>query len=66
MTTLGWMVKLSIELNEYSLEFQPRQSIKAQALADFMAECSFHSSQNLDQGQQPVAKNNGCQKVLKE
>ena len=35
MTTSGRMVKWSIELSEYGLEFRPRKSIKAQALADF-------------------------------
>ena len=41
--TLGLMVKWSIELSKYNLEFRSRQSIKAQVLADFVAECSFYN-----------------------
>ncbi|KAL0444452.1 UNVERIFIED_CONTAM: hypothetical protein Slati_2167900 [Sesamum latifolium] len=33
------MVKWSYELNEFDIEYQPRKAIKAQALADFIAEC---------------------------
>ena len=42
MSNSGRMVKWSVELSEYSLEFRPRRAIKAQILADFVAECSFH------------------------
>ena len=49
MTTSGRMVKWSTELSEYSLEFRPRQSIKAQALDDLIAECSFYSFENQEQ-----------------
>ena len=48
MTTSGRMVKWSIELSEYGLEFRLRKSIKAQALADFVAECSFQKSQEIE------------------
>ena len=41
MSSSGRMVKWSVELSEYSLEFRPRRAIKAQVLADFVAECSF-------------------------
>ena len=34
-----------MELSEYSLEFRPRRAIKAQILADFLAECSFNDQQ---------------------
>ena len=46
------MVKWSIELNKYNLKFQLRKSIKAQALIDFVAECSFEKLQEI--GQQSV------------
>ena len=46
MSSLGRMVKWSVELNEYSLEFRPRRAIKAQILADFVAKCSFHEQLN--------------------
>ena len=49
MTMSGQMVKWSIELSEYGLEFRPRKSIKAQALVDFVAECSFQKSQETEQ-----------------
>ena len=54
MTTSGRMVKWSIELSEYGLEFRPRKSIKAQALADFVAECSFQKSQEIERQSAPV------------
>ena len=37
----GRVVAWSIELGEYDLEYVPRTAIKAQALADFMVECTF-------------------------
>ena len=54
MTTSGRMVKWSIELSEYGLEFRPRKSTKAQALADFVAECSFQKSQETEHQSAPV------------
>ena len=46
MSNLGRMVKWSVKLNEYSLEFRPRRAIKAQVLADFVVECSFQEQLN--------------------
>ena len=60
MTTSDRMVKWSIELSEYSLEFRPRQSIKVQALADFVAKCSFYNLHNTNQGEQSIARSNSC------
>ena len=54
MTTSGRMVKWSIELNEYGLEFRARKSVKAQAFADFVAECSFQKSQKTEHQSAPV------------
>ncbi|GAA0151875.1 hypothetical protein LIER_10497 [Lithospermum erythrorhizon] len=34
------IVKLAIELSEFDLRYKPRTSIKAQALVDFMVECT--------------------------
>ena len=40
------MVKWAVELLEYDLGYQPRTAIKAQALADFIADgVSFRSSE---------------------
>jgi hypothetical protein len=36
--TKGHIVKWSVELDEFELEFCPRQAIKSQILADFIAE----------------------------
>ena len=36
----GRMVKWAIELAPYGIKYEPRRAIKAQALADFIAECS--------------------------
>ncbi|XP_071913979.1 uncharacterized protein [Coffea arabica] len=42
----GRMVKWAVELSEYDLGYQPRAAIKAQALADFIADgVSFGSSE---------------------
>ena len=54
MTTSGRMVKWSIELSEYGLEFCPRKSIKAQAFANFIAECTFQSPQETEHQSAPV------------
>jgi len=35
----GRMVKWAIELAPYGIKYEPRRAIKAQALADFIAEC---------------------------
>ena len=56
MTTSGRMVKWSIELSEYGLEFRPRKSIKAQTLTDFMADCTFQTPQKVEH--QPLQGNN--------
>ncbi|GAA0161070.1 hypothetical protein LIER_17474 [Lithospermum erythrorhizon] len=36
----GWILKWAIELNEFDLRYRLRTSIKAQAIADFMVECT--------------------------
>ena len=66
MTTSDWMVKWSIELSEYGLEFRPRQSIKAQAFVNFVVECSFHNIQNQKTRQQSITKNSGHQVVAEK
>lgn len=37
----GRLAALAFELSEFDIKYQPRTSIKAQALADFLAECSY-------------------------
>jgi len=34
----GWLFKWAVELSRYDLAFEPWRAIKAQALADFLAE----------------------------
>jgi len=34
----GRMMKWAVELSEFRITYEPRQAIKAQALADFVAE----------------------------
>uniref|UniRef100_A0A2N9HYA4 Reverse transcriptase/retrotransposon-derived protein RNase H-like domain-containing protein n=1 Tax=Fagus sylvatica TaxID=28930 RepID=A0A2N9HYA4_FAGSY len=36
--TAGRMIQWAVELSEFDIEYRPRQAIKAQALADFIAE----------------------------
>ncbi|KAK3015328.1 hypothetical protein RJ639_007271 [Escallonia herrerae] len=38
---LGHLVPWSIELGEFDIRYQPRPSVKGQALADFIVECTF-------------------------
>ncbi|KAK2996438.1 hypothetical protein RJ639_025575 [Escallonia herrerae] len=38
---LGRLVPWSIELGEFDIHYRPRPSIKGQALADFVVECTF-------------------------
>ena len=35
------MIKWAIDLAPYGISYEPRRAIKAQALADFVAECSI-------------------------
>ena len=42
----GWMVQWAIELSQFDIEYRPRTAIKAQALADFIAE--FTILENVD------------------
>ncbi|XP_019161181.1 PREDICTED: uncharacterized protein LOC109157795 [Ipomoea nil] len=39
-TSSGRLVKWAMELTQYGFEYQPRPSIKGQALADFLVECT--------------------------
>ena len=34
----GWLIQWAIELSEFDIKYQPRNAIKAQVLADFIAE----------------------------
>ena len=34
----GWLIQWTIELSEFDIRYQPRNAIKAQALADFIVE----------------------------
>ncbi|GAB2287876.1 hypothetical protein Dimus_037963 [Dionaea muscipula] len=38
--TSGRLVKWSVELGQYQIDYQPRPAIKGQALADFLVECA--------------------------
>ena len=38
---LGHLVKWSIELSEFDLQYRPRLAIKSQILIDFVAECTL-------------------------
>ena len=37
----GHLVKWSIELSEFDLQYRPRPAIKSQVLADFIAKCTL-------------------------
>ena len=41
------MVQWAIELSQFDIEYHPRTAIKAQALADFIAEFTFSDKDSL-------------------
>ena len=43
----GSMVQWEIELNQFNIEYHPRTAIKAQALADFIAEFTLLNENSL-------------------
>ena len=43
----GRMVQWAIELSQFDIEYHPRTAIKAQALADFIAEFTLPDEENL-------------------
>ena len=38
LEAIGQLIQWAVELNEFDIKYQPRHAIKAQALADFIAE----------------------------
>ncbi|KAJ7951239.1 Retrovirus-related Pol polyprotein from transposon 17.6 [Quillaja saponaria] len=46
--TSGRMVQWSFELDEFDIWYSPKTAIKAQALADFIVECTFSSENSGD------------------
>ncbi|XP_019159880.1 PREDICTED: uncharacterized protein LOC109156477 [Ipomoea nil] len=44
----GRLVKWAVELTQYRIEYQPRPSIKGQALADFLVECTAREGDKRD------------------
>ena len=42
----GRMVQWAIKLSQFDIEYHPRMAIKAQALADFIAEFTFPDEKN--------------------
>ena len=55
----GRLVKWSVELSEFDISYQPRSAIKAQALVDFINDCS-DGNEGMDAGQEikEAEKNN--------
>ena len=39
--TAGWLIQWAIELGQFDIEYQPRVAIKAQVLANFIAEFTY-------------------------
>ena len=46
----GRLIKWAIELAEFDFKYKPRTAIKAQALADFMIECTI-ANQKVGRGE---------------
>lgn len=51
-TSSDQIVKWAMELTQYGIEYRPRPSIKAQALPDFIVECTSQESE----GEHPIPK----------
>ncbi|KAK1363005.1 hypothetical protein POM88_038566 [Heracleum sosnowskyi] len=41
----GRLIKWAIELGEFDIKYKPRTAIKAQALVDFMVECTIDNQE---------------------
>ena len=41
----GRLIKWAIELGEFNIKYKPRMAIKAQALADFVVECTIDNQE---------------------
>ena len=41
----GRLIKWAIELGEFDIKYKPRTAIKAQALADFVVECTIDNQE---------------------
>ena len=53
----GRLASWTIELSQFNLEYLRRNTVKSQALSNFMAECSFTTNQNSSQAQSLSDKN---------
>ena len=42
LEAIGWLIQWAVELSEFDIRYQPRLAIKAQALADFIAEFTLN------------------------
>ena len=52
----GRLIKWAIELGEFNIMYKPRLAIKAQALADFMVECTIDNQEVGGGGQEDIDK----------
>nr|XP_017227761.1 PREDICTED: uncharacterized protein LOC108203368 [Daucus carota subsp. sativus] len=53
----GRLIKWAIELGEFDIRYKPRTAIKAQALADFLVECTINNKEvggQEDKGEEPT------------
>ncbi len=47
---VGRLIQWAVELSEFDIEYRPRQAIKAQALADFIAEFTVAEEEPSEEG----------------
>ena len=48
LEVVGWLVLLAIELSEFDILYWPRATIKAQTLADFIAEFTTKEDEEVE------------------
>ena len=55
----GRLIKWAVELSQFNISYEPRKAIKAQALSNFIVECSFGNQEHNSPPRQHLALQRG-------
>ncbi|XP_073107718.1 uncharacterized protein [Elaeis guineensis] len=58
--TSGWLAKWTVRLGEFDIQYRPRPALKAQVLADFIAECPTTNVQSGEDDPVKVGTSDCC------